>query len=192
MSTVATPSQGTTVAEFTVEFGDAKNRSVVIKTIRQTVRGHFSLRKFYDTDQGGRDVGPSMQRVPDIPGLFMTVSPKDDKATIYDPWEKKPEMWEKLNAALRTAHAARSGKYGPVERSEMNLSKDQIKTLCLELLKKVVDGGSARVVKGTMPTLKQIQAMPGRELNDPMNSGRKPRYVDEVEGWEQRLDSTAG
>jgi hypothetical protein len=174
-----------------VEFGDAKNRSVVIKTIRQTVRGHFSLRKFYETDQGGRDVGPSMQRVPDIPGLFMCVSPKDDRAIIYDPWEKKPEMWDKLNGALRGAHAARGGKYGPVERSEMTLSKDQIKTLCLEMIKKV-EGGVARVVKGTLPTLKQVQSMPGRELYDTMNSGRKPRYVDEVAGWEQRLDSTTG
>jgi len=191
MSTVATPPQGTTVAEFTVEFGDAKNRSVLIKTIRQTVRGHFSLSKFYSSDQGGRDVGPAMQRTPDIPGLFMCVSPKDSKVVIYDPWEKKQDMWDRLNAALKTAHAARGGIYGPVERSEMILSQDQIKTLCHELAQKV-EGGVARVVKGTIPAAKQITGMPGRLLNDPMNSGRKPRYVDEVEGWEQRLDSTTG
>jgi hypothetical protein len=29
-------------------------------------------------------------------------------------------------------------------------------------------------------------------LYDTMNSGRKPRYVDEVADWEQRLDSTTG
>lgn len=190
MSTGSTP-QGNTVAEFTVEFGDPRNRSIIIKTIRQEVRGHFSLRKLYEAEQGGRDIGQAMQRVPDIPGLFMTVTPKDGKAVIYDPWEKKPEMWEKLNGVLAGAYAARAGKFGPVARSEMALSPDQMKTLCVELVKKV-DGGQARVVKGTMPTAKQIEAMPGRELFDPMNSGRKPRYVDEVEAWTERLDSIHG
>lgn len=184
-----TAAAASAVAEFTVEFGDARNRSVIIKTIRQTVRGHFSLRKFYETETGGRSIGAAMQRVPDIPGLFMAVDPKNKRAVIYDPWEKKPEMWERLNASLKEALAAKAGTYGPVARSEMTLSADQIKTLCIELAKKI-ESGSARVVKGTLPTAAQLEAMPGRELYDPMNSGRKPRYVDEVEKWQQRIDST--
>ena len=187
----ATAPSGNTMAEFTVEFGDKRNRSVIVATLRQEMRGHFSLRKLYETEEGGRDIGPSMQRVPDIPGLFLTVVPKECKAVVYDPWEKKPEMWDKLNAALAGAYAARSGKFGPVDRQEMNLTPDQLKTLCFELAKKIEEG-SARLVKGSLPTPKQLASLPGRELFDPMNSGRKPRYVDEVEAWEQRLDTITG
>ena len=191
MSTETTTlNPGTTgaVAEFTIEFGDNKNRTIVIATIRQKARGHFSLRKFYQGDGGGRDIGPAMQRVPDIPGLFMRIKPKDGKAILYDPWEDKPEEWKRVNEALTTAHAARGGKYGPVLRSEMSLTPDQMKTLVLEAVR-LVEDDMARVVKGALPTAKQIEKMPGRQLFDPLNSGRKPRYVEDVAEWEQRIDS---
>lgn len=187
--TQAAPKQRSSgVAEFTVEFGDERNRSVVVSTFREKMRGHFSMKKFYDSEAGGRDIGAAMQRVPDIPGQFMRVIPKDRQVIVYDPWENKPQEWRRLNASLADALPVRSGNYGPIPRQERTLSDDQLKTLVIELVRKC-ESGTARVVKGTLPSNREIESMPGRQLHDPLNSGRKPRYQDEREAWESRLDT---
>lgn len=180
---------GKVPANFTVEFGDEKNRSFLLRTVRREVRGSFSLRKFYSNEGGGRAVGNAMTRVPDIPGEFLCIKASEGVAIFYDPWEDKPEDWTRLNNALSEALPARTKQgFGPVPRQESKMSVDEMKTLVLEIFQMVEDK-QARVVKGRMPDREAIDAMPGHELYDPMNSNaRKPRYVEEVPEWERRIE----
>ena len=74
-----------------------------------------------------------------------------------------------------------------VPESEIELNNDLLVSLLLELRRKEA-AGQLRVVEGRMPSLDTIQRLPGRELYDPWNNGRKPTYADEVPAWQQRLD----
>ena len=114
------------------------------------------------------------------------------KAYVEDPLEHDPTLLETINAVAQKARSIWKGApYKAVPTTELVLSTDLLVTLLKELQRKL-EAGQIEVVKGKLPSDEQIAKVPGRELYDPWNNGRKPTYVDEVEGWHQRLDSQQG
>lgn len=129
-----------------------------------------------------------MTGMPDIPGLRMKIIPKDHKAILYDPLEDDPDRIARINRVAERARAIYKGApFTFVPASEFELNPDMLKTLLIELNRKV-DTRCCVVVDGTLPGLDDIAKLDGRQLYDPWNNGRKPTYVDEVDDWMGRLD----
>lgn len=191
MSTATTETKkGPAKAAFTVEFADENCRNMTIKTLRLKVRGRFSLATLQAREIGGRDVGAAMSQMPEIPGLRIRIVPKDLKIVIFDPLEKNEELVERINKVFKAARGgATTQEYKAVERTEMDLEKqpDKFKTLICELAR-MKESGTIKVHDGKFPTEDEIEKMPGRELFDPGNDGRKCRYKDEYEEWAAGLD----
>lgn len=172
------------ITSFTVEFGDDTNRSVIVSTTRQHLRGHWGLAKLYARDGGGPDAGRAMSAMPEIPGIHMRVY-SDGRVVTYDPLEDMPELLDRINRVMRSAAAIWSGQpITFVPRSETRLDRDHYTTL-VEELKRKVESGTARVVTGDWPA-----KLPGRELFDVFSNGRKVKYKDQFEDWANALDRT--
>lgn len=174
-----------TPKSFTVEFGDDGNRTIMIATLRERVRGSWSLAKLHARPQGGRDVGRVMTAMPNIPGLRMRVH-MSGKVEIFDPLENQPDVLDQINRVRRQATAIYDGRPAQaVPRREMTLDRNRLTTLVLELKRKA-ESGSCHLVDGT--EFPPDDALSGKRLFDPMNSGRKPMYHEEFEGWAERID----
>lgn len=175
-----------TLPKFEVEFGDENNRTIVINCLKLRLRGSFSVAKLHARGQGGRDVGSAMVAMPDIPGLRMIIDPAQGQAFVYDPLENQPEKIKAINNASARARSIRSD-VTFVPSQKISLNGDELKTLLLEVCSKV-EGGSAELVRGELPSRADIESLRGRKLYDPWASGRKPKYTDEVDAWVQRID----
>jgi len=182
---------GHRVESFTVEFGDLYCRNHTINCFRLRVRGAWSVTRLHQRGIGGRDIGSAMANMPDIPGQRLRVDPRAMRATVTDPLADNPELLERVNGVSQKVRAFWKGvPFKPVPPAELTLTDDQLVTLLLELHRKR-EAGQIVVVEGRLPSLETIGKMDGRELFDPWNSGRKPKYADEVAGWSERLDRPA-
>lgn len=174
---------------FTVEFGDNYCRNHVINCLRVRARGAWSVTRLHQREIGGRDIGTGMSTMPAIPGLRLRVVPREMKAYLEDPLTDDPTLMEQINSAIRKNPSVYKGvPYKPVETTTLNLSNDLLVTLLFELHRKL-DEEQIVLTKGRLPKTEQINKLPGRELYDPWNNGRKPTYVDQVGEWHERLDS---
>lgn len=187
------------LAPFAVEVGDDTNRQFMLTTIRMTLRGSWSVASLHSRDNGraGRDLGGAMSRMPAIPGMNVIVEPDKHRIRIFDPLSlpANKDLLERINRIRDEASVigprSGSGKWCAVpEAIHDNLSDDVLKTFVLELVR-MVGNSQAKQVSGKVPTLAELDGYSGRELYDlGSNSTRKPRYVDEVEGWQQRMERT--
>lgn len=172
----------------TVEFGDDHCRTITLNVFRLQVRGRFSLRTLASRPEGARDVGTAMSQMPDVPGLRCTVDSRAGTYRLWDPLESDKPLLDRINRALRNARLATGGDVTHVPAVENRLDDDQWKTLMLELVDKA-ENGYCEVVDGELPTREQLAAAKGRRLADPWNSGRKPKYHEELEAWNDRIDA---
>lgn len=190
------------VASFVVELADDGNRSITLDTLRLTLRGRWSAATLHQREDGGRDLGNAMAGMPDIPGLRIAVSPRDKTAVIFDPLEDDEELRERITSVMNRSTILKTREtIKAVKKQRHELSEDQLKTLCIELYRKVNGEGfgvhgvhvSAVMVKGEMPSERDINKLDGSELYEQWNEGRHPRYRQDVEEWEERLfQSQAG
>jgi hypothetical protein len=133
-----------------------------------------------------------MSSMPAIPGQRLRVVPKEMVAYVEDPLSEDPDLLATINKVAQNARSIqRGGAWKAVPTTELRLSNDLLVTLILELHRKL-EAGCIEVITGRLPTIGQVQKIPGRELYDPWNNGRKPMYVDEVAGWQQRLEAAQG
>jgi len=185
-------------APFVVEFGDDGNRSITIDTLRLTVRGAWSVATLHNREEGGRDLGAVMSGMPAIPGLRMAVDPRAGTAVLFDPLSDDEELRERITRVLNRSVVLKTREtIKAVKDQEFELNDDQLKTLCIELVRKCTGRAcgvhgvhlSAKLVKGDLPTEEQIGQMPGEELIELWNEGRHPRYRKDVPQWEKRLEA---
>jgi len=135
-------------------------------------------------------LGPAMTGMPAIPGIRLRVKPSEMKAYLEDPLADQPELVDRINRVARGAPSikARSADWKPVPTRTFTLTPDTLKTLILELLRKQ-EAKQIRMIKGKLPSEQTIDRLEGRQLNDPWNSARKPRYADEVPAWREKLEN---
>ena len=171
-------------AAFTVEFGDDYCHNFIIRTppFEQTVRGEFSLSRLGRRPEGMRDVGADAMKIPDLAGMRLAVDPRKGTATLFDPLleGKGAEALARYNGLAKKVPSL--NEYKALDPVTKQVNQDQLKTLILELRQKR-ENKQISIVEGEFPNDSEIEAMPGRELFDSMNSGRKPKYKDEFEGW---------
>ncbi len=180
------PSNAVLPSPFTVEFGDPLCRQIHLQTFQRTLRGSWSNMKLLRAG-GGRNLGEVGQSLPDIPGIHCTVDFRASVVEFTDP--APPEVWEDLNRTLQTAPTAIVGvgqNFGPVNDTSEPVDAHTLKTFTRELLR-LVNAEKATVVKGTLPSLEEINELPGRYLFDPSwHSQWKPQFEDEYERWKER------
>ena len=174
------------ISGFTVEFGDDYLRNHTINTppFQGQVRGEFSLARLSKRPEGSRDVGSTASRIPDLPGMRLSIDIRRKQGVLFDPCEEGAgkAALERYNLLAKGTPALEPYRF--VEKVEHDLTDHQLKTIIIELRQKLKTG-NCRVVQGEFPTDQQIESLKGRELNDPWNQGRKPMFKDQLEDWEQ-------
>ena len=187
-----TPAAAARIEGFIVEFGDLYCRNHTINCFRIRARGAWSITRLHQRPIGGRDIGSAMSSMPAIPGQQLRVVPKEMRAYLEDPLQDLPDLLDTINAVAKNARSIWKGvPFKPVPTVELKLTSDLLVTLILELHRKL-ETGNIEVIKGRLPTIEQVDKLPGREMFDPWNNGRKPTYVDQVAGWHERLEAQAG
>ena len=123
--------------------------------------------------------------MPDIPGIHMRLDPKRLTVSTFDPLEKDQPLLEKIQAVMRKGHWGTGYRIKAVKASTRTLDADMFKTLVIELrLMEDLhpeDQKVFRIVSGELPTMEQIESMPGRELNSPGCSYVKSKYKDDAD-----------
>lgn len=181
------------IAPFTVEVGDDSNRTITINTLTMRLRGRYSLSNLFSRKDPsgkrmtGRNVGDVMTQMPDIPGIRLEVDPGKSSVRIYDPLEGDKDRCDEINRVLSSAVSIGSSSITFVPEKTVTLDKDQLKTLCIEVVQHVREN-SARVVSGSLPSQSAVNRLPGKKLYDPWSSDHtKPRYEEDVPEWQEQM-----
>jgi hypothetical protein len=185
--------QAIQIAPFIVECGDDRNRGrIPIDVLKLHVRGRWH-KAAYSRPDGGRSIGDRMSKFPDTPGIRLEVKPREGILRIFDPLETDTKLMDAINRAYDEVSEIKTGrKQGAWPEDIHNLDVDEMKSLLLEIAKKVhapPEQACMFVIKGVVPTVKELADVPGRELYDPWsNSTDKPKYVDQVPAWRDRWE----
>jgi hypothetical protein len=179
-------------ASFVVEFADKNSSNFTITTPPLQgvdIRGRWDTSRMAQREQGMRDLGTAATRIPSpIPGARLAVDIRRAKATLFDPLQTTKEgreVLERYNAVAKGIPALRKD-CKPFETLQYQLDEDQLKTLLYELLRKM-DSGCLDIVEGSLPTLQELEKIPGHELYDPGNNSEdKPRYKKDLKAWRDR------
>ena len=183
------------IAPFTVECGDDRNRGMIsFDALRLRLRGRWDKSKFYRAN-GARQIGELMSKMPDTPGIRLTVTRRSMTLRIFDPLEEDKALLDKVQKAMDDVHAVKQSgrKIGAWPEAVHKLDEHQLKSVLLEISRKVhapVDQACMFAVMGsTVPTLAQLENYPGRELYDPWsNSVDKPMFTDQLAEWSDRWE----
>jgi len=151
-----------------------------------------------DQDTGRRMIPPDqaayLGQFPEMPGMLLTVKPAELAYSLVDPLEDDEDLCEQIRSAMERNSTFRGkGKLKGCPRQDGKLDVHRMKTLCRELVK-MAELGFVRVRKGQVPTLEQVDAMPGRYLLNPGSTipNGQPRYEDSLEDYVQNLNSRGG
>ena len=175
---------------FAVEFGDDKNRSISINALTTRVRGRYSNANLHANADGvgGRDVGRAMAGMPDIPGIRLRIDVGEQYYELHDPLSDNPKLMARIAHQITEARLQGVAGTEPVESIVNEMDVDQLKTLLLEIWRKVNQTNQAVVVEGTLPDIDEINELPGNELYDPWNqTTHKPTYVKDVARYESQI-----
>lgn len=181
------------LAPFAFRIEEPRCRGVLITSLKSTqaIRSDWSLAIL--NAHGGSDVGGTMQRMPSIPGIEVHVNPRTRVVEFIDPLEHDQDLLDRINAIVADVVAigpAGGKSFRAVPKQTVKLSVDEFKTFLIEIA--YFDGPDSDwkliVTSGTIPTIEEIEKLPGRELFDVRsNSHIQPKYRDDVEKWFERL-----
>jgi hypothetical protein len=185
--------QRTVIAPFTVECADNRSRTIQVTTLRQQFPGRWDKSNVI-----GQGVILGLLP-PIIPGVRLTVSPRDRTVHIHDPLGDDPALCRIIEKAqhegqqIRNAFGSTVGKR--VETRTQKLDEHETKTLLLEIARSVhtdnEDAVRFIVIKGAVPTEQELADFSGKELYDMMsNNPHKPKFKEDAEAWEKKLDQT--
>jgi hypothetical protein len=177
------------IGAFIVELGDEGNRQIPIDMMRMWLRGRWLQSNVKC------DMGVEMRKMPDSPGIRLEVKPRDSTLRIFDPlaMPQNASLLANLNKAVEEITSIKTGtgrKLGPMVEVTHKLDEHQLKTIMLEISRKVHGPMPCMfAVQGNVPTVEELEHYPGRELNDPWNSSNnKAKFVDQRQAFEDRFE----
>jgi len=163
---------------FSLSF-DKNNTVRILRTLHIRIRGRYSLTNV------GVGIPDGLGGLPDIPGQVIEVRPQEGKYEVRDPLEDNEDLMERINVVFERIGSQQAK---PVKRYGGKLNDDEMVTLCWELYQAKA-AGAVNEIEGRVPTERELKMMPGRRLYDPGNSSTfKPRYVDQVPDWINRIE----
>ena len=179
------------IDSFTVEFADNYCRNFTVTTPPLQgidIRGRWDTSRLAQRPQGMRDLGQEAVKIPSpIPGAYLRVDIARGMIRLEDPCETTDAGKAALAQYNKVAKGVPSlREKQPFEALQYKVDDDQMKTLLLELHRKK-ESECIVIVEGELPTIKQIENLPGDELYDPSNQGEdKPRYKKDLQKFRDR------
>jgi hypothetical protein len=168
------------LGEILVEIADERNSNVMWPITKVLLRGRWAR-----VNTLGQTMAQVMQPLPDIPGLHVGVDCARKLSKILDPLNepRNAELVKKIQAVLKEAFRQ---VYGPEKDVvQEGLSDGEIKSW-LYWMRRLVDNGQAVVIKGELPDLKAIRALPGKIAIENYNSSsRAVKFLEDAERLEE-------
>lgn len=162
------------IAPFEVEIATRNSGDWYTWTLGMKLRGRWSR---HNLGPYTASVSRQMSSMPDIPGMRVRVTPKENKVQVYDPLEKDPELLRKVSGVFRSSKFGMGPEFTYVKPSEKVMDDDMFVTFLIELRSAYdKEHPVCELVSGEMPTKEQIASLPGRELNNPNSPYKLPRY----------------
>lgn len=167
-----------------------RNRNVQYPPSKTILRGRWSRTSMtpHEAASEGLDAVPT-----EIPGMMILIDARKRRIRIFDPLSQ-PENKTFATKLFDMIKRLWGDRVGPIETVEqVELKPSQIKT-SLWWCYRLVKDGSARVVSGTMPTEKEIKALPGKiriEIYNQSSSPKVIRFIEDQprEDWDEAQES---
>lgn len=186
------------VAPFGIEITKGNNDVLIATLGGKRLRGPFSATRSI-VDQHGkrrvpRDQAINFSEYPDTPGMQLYVNPAECTYVIVDPLEKDEKLQDELTQWFRNSRAWRGAggdaKIRGVPREQHKIEPDLMKNLVREMYN-LVTTDEAKVVRGNLPHMTEIDELPGRYLFKlpGVTQWNGPRYEDELEEYRLRVES---
>jgi len=195
-----TAEEKTRVASFGVEIDTPRNGDVVLNSIPGCrLRGAIAASKpgfakrDGDTPTIPRDQATHLGALPPIPGMQLHVNPAKCAYTIIDPLYEDDELCRRIQSAMRANERPISGEIRGVPPQKGELDVHRMKTLCREL-HQLVETSYAKVVKGVLPSMEEIEDLPGKFLLNPGSviPNSQPLFEEDMEAWVANLHKGGG
>lgn len=191
---------------FAVEVCSADNSYWIFPPAQMRLRGHFSAAAVAHVNKTSDALRRLLSEVHDIPGIVIRVDSERMRGEILDPLASTPEG-TKLLARINEIFAGNPGDFPASQRGwdsvPQELTNNTLKDW-LYWMRRGIESGVAKLIGQTpLPSLEQIQAMPGKRIADPLYTGQSTgeapggqyglnKYTDEVPLDAQLAGSGAG
>lgn len=195
-------SEEISVMSFTIEADHPRNCDLLIQSIPGCrLRSAISGTKPVWDKKAKRwrvplDQARHLASFPSTPGMRLKVSPDNFEYEISDPLHDNAELCDHITAFLKESSGVNAGsaeKINGVPPLKGKLDKHRMKTLCRELLG-IVKANEAKVVGGKIPTIAEINDLPGKYLLNPglRTATSQPTYEEDFEAWVDNLNRMGG
>jgi len=161
--------------EFVIEITDKRNSNRLWPPTQKMLRGAWLHDNVRDMTIDVEGQAAAMRNLRDIPGHCVYVSFPKGTAKIWDPLSD-PNNADLLASIARTVEAAFGTKCGPDKpESYADMDDDALKTWAY-WARRFLDASHAVVRKGSVPTMAEIDALPGKVLrgNDNETNAYRP------------------
>lgn len=166
---VTVPQAISRLGEIVIELGDDRNRRFLYAPTGQELRGWWKKANLI-----GMTMDQRMTQMPDLPGMYVCLDCKRARLRILDPLNA-PENKGLLAQAQAVHKEVFRTNAGPeTDKTEEGLNETRLKTN-LYWMRRLVDSGSARIISGELPTLEQIETLPGMTRAEAWNSSARAR-----------------
>lgn len=169
-------------SKVTIEIGNRMNQNFRFGPTDEVLRGCWDGSHVAtvagEVLQGIHSLGP-------IPGIRVTVDQKKRIVSRYDPLvetEQGRELWNRLDANFKKNRACFPACQPLPTVVREDCTADDIKEW-LYAMRQAVDSDIAKVLDGTLPSMNEIRAMPGKRRKsffDTVVREDKDRWTDEV------------
>lgn len=182
-----------------VEADAPRNNDLIIQAISGCrLRGRIlASRPVKDVRTGDMmvptDQATALGRLPPIPGQQLHVNPSKLTYAISDPLNDDEDLCAKIKRTMDDGAFRSSGKLTGVPNTTGKIDQHRMKTLVREMVR-LVDANEATVVRGTAPSMDEVDDMPGDYLLNPGSTipNSQPRYEKDYDAWVDRLNRMGG
>ncbi len=184
------------IPSFGIEIDHPRNSDVMLQSIVGVrLRSAIDGTKPVYPKEGKDEVNVPIDQIqglasfPRTPGMEVHVNPAQLKYTIEDPMHGDEDLCIRVQKWLEHNSAYSPDKKingHPLREGELDVNR--MKTLCRELFH-LVESGEAKRAKGSVPTMKEIEGLPGRFLLNPGSrvQNTQPMFEDEYDSWVQGI-----
>ena len=205
MSTMTEKKKNVSVMPFCIEAKHPQNCDVAIQSLGLVLRGAVSAsveifdKQWNDEDfEEGKSTRPAAARLIDgvgeLPGMQLQVDPAGCRWKVIDPLYKNEKRLTQIKKAMkRAAGMSVSDNLSGVPPKEGSVDVHTMKTLCRELLCFIMSG-EIKVIKGPVPSLEDVEELPGHFLLNASNmmGWHQPRFEKDYAAWVDRMSQISG
>lgn len=197
------PATKVSVASFGIEADDPRNCDLLIQSIpncrlRSAISGSkptiVNKQDPHNSPVVPRDQAARLGTLPPLPGMQLHVNPSTCTYRVVDPLHGDEALCARIKRNMEEHGAVRSRtELDGVPPQKGVLDPHRLKTLVREMVW-IVESGSAKVVKGSLPSMEDVEALPGNFLLNPGSRvpNTQPRYEKDLEAWVEKMGQTGG